>query len=60
VALMPDDASQGWMWFGNVPQSQATAGNSQCSVDLSNPSMSIDRTDLTTVTLHPAPRSALR
>ena len=49
---MADDASQGWMWFGNVPQSQATAGNSQCSVDLSNSSMSLNPNDQTVVTVH--------
>ncbi len=52
VALMPDDASQGWMWFGNLGQSQATAANSQCSVDLSNSSMSLNANDPTVVTLH--------
>jgi hypothetical protein len=52
VALMPDDASQGWMWFGNLGQSQATQPNSQCSVDLSNSSMSLNPNEPTTVTLH--------
>ena len=52
VALMANDASQGWMWFGNVPQTQAMAANNQCAVDLVNSSMSTDPTDPTTVTLH--------
>jgi hypothetical protein len=40
------------MWFGNLGQTQATLPNNQCSVDLSNSSMSLDPADPTTGTLH--------
>jgi len=39
VALMSDNASNGWLWVGNLGQAQATAANSQCSVNLAASSM---------------------
>ena len=42
VALVNNDPTLGWMWFGNLQQKQATAANSQCSVDLSQSSWKVD------------------
>ena len=41
VALMADNANSGWLWMGNLGQTQAEPGNSQCAVDLAHSSMPV-------------------
>lgn len=41
VALMSDNAANGWLWIGSLGQSAATAPNSQCSVNLAQSSMTV-------------------